>query len=74
LSSNVRKCVKPKPISHQNKKLTQQHNWKKSSSSPRAASVFGLCLSFCLSVRAKRGIWSKKVFMSANSNFSFSVL
>jgi hypothetical protein len=55
------------------KKLTQQHNWKKSSSSPRVASVFGLCLSFCPSVRAKRGIWSKRVFMRTNSNFSFSV-
>jgi hypothetical protein len=37
--SNVRKCVKQKPISRQNNKLTQQHNWKKSSSSPRAVSV-----------------------------------
>ena len=27
--NNVCKYVKPKPISHQNKKLTQQHNWKK---------------------------------------------
>jgi hypothetical protein len=26
---NVRKYVKPKPISRQNKKLTQQHNRKK---------------------------------------------
>ncbi len=38
--SNVRKYVKPKPISCQIKKLTQQHNWKKSSSSPGIASVF----------------------------------
>ncbi len=30
-----RKYVKPKPISRQNQKLTQQHNWKKSSSSPQ---------------------------------------
>jgi hypothetical protein len=29
----------PKPISRQNQKLTQQHNWKKSSSSPCAVSV-----------------------------------
>ncbi len=72
LLSNVRKYVKPKPISCQNKKLTQQHNWKKSSSSPRTASAFGLCPSFCLSVRAKRGIWSKRVFMRTNGNFSFS--
>jgi hypothetical protein len=39
---------KPKPISCQNRKLTQQHNWKKGSSSPRVASVFvslsGICL------------------------------
>ncbi len=48
--SSVRKYVQPKPISHQNQKLTQQHNWKKSSSSPREASVF-LCLSVRLSVR-----------------------
>ena len=39
MSSNVRKYVKPKPISHQNQKLIQQHNWKKSSFSPCAASV-----------------------------------
>jgi hypothetical protein len=39
LLSGVRKYVKPKPISRQNQKLTQQHNWKKSSSSPRKASV-----------------------------------
>jgi hypothetical protein len=38
--SSLRKYVKPKPISRQNQKLTQQHNWKKSSSSPREASVF----------------------------------
>jgi hypothetical protein len=31
--------VKSKPISSQNKKLKQQHNWKKGSSSPRKASV-----------------------------------
>ncbi len=37
--SSVHKYVKPKPISRLNKKLTQQHNWKKSSSSPRKASV-----------------------------------
>jgi hypothetical protein len=29
LLSNIRKYVKPKPISRQNKNLTQQHNWKK---------------------------------------------
>jgi hypothetical protein len=38
----VRKYVKPKPISRQNQKLTQQHNWKKSSSSPHAVSVLVL--------------------------------
>ncbi len=32
--------VKPKPISRQNRKLTQQHNWKKGSSSPCVASVW----------------------------------
>jgi hypothetical protein len=37
--SSVHKYEKPKPISLQNQKLTQQHNWKKSSSSPREASV-----------------------------------
>jgi hypothetical protein len=36
----MRKYVKPKPISRQNKKLTHQLNWEKSSSSPHAASVF----------------------------------
>jgi hypothetical protein len=39
LLSSIRKYVKPKPISHQNQKLTQQHNWKKNSSSPRKPSV-----------------------------------
>jgi hypothetical protein len=39
LLSSVRKYVKQKPIFRQNQKLTQQHNWKKSSSSPREASV-----------------------------------
>jgi hypothetical protein len=34
------KYVKPKPISRQKQKLTKQHNWTKSSSSPHAASVF----------------------------------
>jgi hypothetical protein len=32
-----------------------------------------LHLSFYLSVRAKRGIWSKRVFMRTNGNYSFSV-
>ncbi len=32
-----------------------------------------LCNSVCLWVRAKRGIWSKRVFMRTNGNFSFSV-
>ena len=45
---------------------------EKCSSSPRVASVF-VSLSVCLSVRAKRGIWSKRVFMRMNGNFSFSV-
>ncbi len=40
------KKVKPKPISRQNQKLTQQHNWKKCSSSPRAASVLYTYFSF----------------------------
>ncbi len=59
--SNVRKYVKPKPISRQNKKLTQQYKGEKSSSSPRAASV---CVSPSVipSVRVKRGMQSKRVF------------
>jgi hypothetical protein len=55
LLSSVRKHVKPKPISRQNQKLTQQHNWKKSSSSPRKASVC-VSLSVIPSVRVKRGM------------------
>ncbi len=47
--SSVCKYVKPKPVSRQNQKLTQQHNWKKSSSSPCKASVFD-SLSIFLSV------------------------
>jgi hypothetical protein len=38
--SSVQKYVKQKPISCQNQKLTQEHNWEKSSSSPRKASLF----------------------------------
>jgi hypothetical protein len=34
---NNDRIPKPKPISRQNQKLTQQHNWKKGSSSPREA-------------------------------------
>ncbi len=45
----MRKYVRPKPISRQNQKLTQQHYWKKGSSSPGKASVFVL-LSVILSV------------------------
>jgi hypothetical protein len=37
--TQVQKYVKPKAISRQNQLLTQQQNWKKSFSSPRAASV-----------------------------------
>jgi hypothetical protein len=53
--SSVRKYVNPKPISRQNQKLTQQHNRKKSSSSPREASV-SVSLSVITSVRVKRGM------------------
>ncbi len=59
--SSVRKYVNPKPISRQNQKLTQQHNRKKSSSSPREASV-SVSLSVITSVRVKRGMQSKRVF------------
>jgi hypothetical protein len=59
--SSVRKYVKPKPISCQNQKLTQQHNWKKSSSSPREANV-RVSPSVILFVRVKRGMKSKRVF------------
>ncbi len=48
-SLKVHKYVKPKPISRQNQKLTQQHNWKKCFSSPREASIF-VSLSVILSV------------------------
>ncbi len=74
---NTKNYFPPEP-----KKLTQHHNCQKtdttaqlekSSSGPRVASVFVLCLSFCLSVRAKRGIRSKRVFMRTNVKFSFSV-
>jgi hypothetical protein len=55
LLSGVCKYVKPKPISCQNQKLTQQHNWKKCSSSSREASVCD-SLSVILSLRVKRGM------------------
>ncbi len=63
--SNARKYVKPKPISCQNKKLTQQHNWKKRVLEPMCSKC--ICSSVSHSVhgwvRAKRGIWRKRVFM-----------
>ncbi len=71
--SNVCKYVKPKPISRQNQKLTQQHNWKKVPPAHAQRVYLFLCLSFWLSVRAKRGIWSKRVFMRMIGNLSFSV-
>ncbi len=43
--SNIRKYVKPKPISRQNQKLTQQHNWKKTFLQPMRS------VSICPSVR-----------------------
>ena len=55
------------------KKLTQWHNWKKVPPAHVQRVYSFLCPSFCLSVRAKRGIWSKRVFMRTNGNFSFSV-
>ncbi len=59
------KYLTPKPISAGTKKLTQQHNWKK-----HAQGVYSsLCQSFCLFVRAKRGIWSKRVLIRMIGNF-----
>ncbi len=40
--------------------------------SPTKINLF-LHLSFCLCVRAKRGIWSKRVLIRKIGNFSFSV-
>ncbi len=40
--------------------------------SPSRINLF-LCLSFCPSIRAKRGIWSKRVLIKKIGNFSFSV-
>ncbi len=40
--------------------------------SPTRINLF-LRLSFCLSVRAKKGIWSKQVLIRKIGNFSFSV-
>jgi hypothetical protein len=40
--------------------------------SPTRINLF-LCQSFCLSVRTKRGIWTKRVLIRKIGNFSFSV-
>ncbi len=40
--------VKPKPISRQNKKLTQQHNWRKKTLQPTRSEC--IYLSVCLSI------------------------
>jgi hypothetical protein len=65
----------PKPISHQNTKLTQQHNWKKGSSSPRVASVF-VSLSVILSVRKgqERDIEEKSVYQKISQTHGLSFL
>ncbi len=44
LLSHVRKYVKPKPISCQNQKLTQQHNWKKKFLQPTQSKCFRIFL------------------------------
>jgi hypothetical protein len=56
LLSNIRKYVKPKLISRQNKNMTQQHNWRKSSSSPRKAIIMPLTTS----QHSFAAIWQKK--------------
>jgi hypothetical protein len=56
LLNSVRKYVKPKPISRQNQKLTQQHNWKKVTPANAKRVYLFLHLSFHLAVKAKRGI------------------
>ncbi len=73
---STQQYVQPKTISRQNQILTQQHNWKKGSSSPREAwegssspreaSVF-VSPSVIPSVRAKREIQSKRVFYKKTS-------
>ncbi len=55
------------------KKLTQQHNWKKVPPAHTQRVYSSLCPSFHLSVRAKRGIWSKRVLMRKIGNFSFGM-
>ncbi len=41
--------------------------------SPTRINLVSVRPSFCPSVRAKKGIWSKRVFMRTNGNFSFSL-
>ncbi len=67
---STQQYVQPKPISHQSKKLKQQHNWKKGSSSPREASVF-ISLSVIPSMRAKRWIQSKRVLIRKRKRFLY---
>jgi hypothetical protein len=77
--TNICKYVKPKPISRQNQKLTQYNSTtgKKVPLAPAQRVYSFLCnsvpLQFCLSVRANRGMWSKRVLIRKIGNFSFSV-
>ncbi len=63
---------KPKPISRQNQKLTQHTAQLEKKVPPAHAQgvYLFLCLSFCPWVRAKRGIWSKRVLIRKTGTIS----
>ncbi len=69
------KYVTPKPYSCQNQKTDTTAELGKKFLQPTRSKCIrsSVCRSVYQSVRAKRGIWSKRVFMRMNSNFSFNV-
>ncbi len=63
-------CVcRSKPCSHQNQTLTQHNNTTRKKVPPAHAKR--VSLSICLSVRAKRGIYSKRVLIRKRKRFLY---
>jgi hypothetical protein len=54
-------------------KLKEGLTWRNCRLPSQTRINLSLCQLFCLSVRAKRGIWSKRVLIRKIGNLSFSV-
>ncbi len=71
--SNIRKYVKSKPISCQKKNWQNCTTGKKVPPAHVQRVYLFLRPSFCLSVRAKRGVWSKRVLWERTVIFLFGM-